>query len=67
MIQREVEVKIEELRRVQNELEVRMSAKLAMIAHRRKLLDELERRQLTSRSARAIRIDCALDQGWMGF
>lgn len=46
MIQREVEVKIEELRRVQNELEVRMSAELAMISHRRKLLDELEKKAI---------------------
>ena len=46
MIQRGVEVTIEELRRVQNELEVRMSAELAMIARGRRLLDELEKKAI---------------------
>lgn len=65
MIQREVEVKIEELRRVQNELEVRMSAKLAMIAHRRKLLDELEKKAidltLSEGNQNRLRVGSGLD------
>ncbi len=64
-IQREAEVKIEELRRVQNELEVRMSAELAMIAQRRKLLDEFEKKAidltLSEGNQNRLRVGSGLD------
>lgn len=66
-IQREVETTLEELKRGQNELEMRILAELAMIGHRRRLLDELEKRQSISRSARAMKIDHALDRDWISF
>ena len=43
-IQREVETTLEELKRGQKELEMRMLAELAMIGHRRWLFDELEKK-----------------------
>lgn len=45
-IQREVETTLEELKRGQNELEMRILAELAMIGHRRRLLDELEKKAI---------------------
>ena len=46
IIQREVKTTLEELKRGQNELEMRMLAELAMIGHRRRLLDELEKKTI---------------------
>ena len=45
-IQREVETTLEELKRGQSDLEIRMLQELAMIGHRRRLLDELEKKAI---------------------
>ena len=66
LIQREVVAKIDELKRVQNELETKMSEKLTAIAHRRALLDELEKKEielmLSGGNRNRLRLGSVLDE-----
>ena len=66
LIQTEVVAKIKELERVQNELETKMSEKLTAIAHRRALLDELEKKEielmLSGGNQNRLRLGSVLDE-----
>ena len=66
LIQREAGTKLEELKRVQNGLETRMSKELTAIGQRRALLDELEKTEvelmLTGAHQNRVRLGSALDE-----
>ena len=65
LIQREVRGKLEELKRVQNELEKSTSEELTKIAHRRAFLDEVEKKEiefmLSEGSQNRLRLGSRLD------
>lgn len=66
MIQREAGAILEELKGAQNELEKSMSEELAMVAHKRALLDEVEKKEIETMlregSQNRLRFGSALDK-----